>query len=166
MWASDHKESWTLKNRCFPTMVLDPLDCKEIKPVHPKGNQSWIFTGRTDAEAETPVFWPPDTKNQLTGKKLWCWERLKAGGEGDNRGWDGWMASPTNGHEFDSTPGIGNGQTSLACCSPWDCKVRHDWMTELNWTEFLKKQVWTVACILLWYIWIKGKFLYLYRGMV
>ena len=71
-----------------------------------------------------------------------------------------------NGHEFDSTPGIGNGQTSLACCSPWDCKVRHDWMTERNWTEFLNKQVWTVACILFRYIRIKGKFRYLYRGMV
>ena len=72
-----------------------PLDCKEIQPVHPKGNQSWIFSGRTDAEAETPILWPPDAKNWLLGKRPWCWERLKAGGEGDDRGWDGWMASPT-----------------------------------------------------------------------
>ena len=81
-------------------MVLEktlgsPLDFKEIQPVHPKGDQSWIFTGRTDAEAETPILWPPD-KKQLIGKdRAWCWERLKAGGEGANRGWNGWMALPT-----------------------------------------------------------------------
>ena len=68
-----------------------PLDSKEIKP---KGNQPWIFTGMTDAEAEAPILWPPDVKSWLTGKD-WCWERLKAGGEGDDRGWDGWMASLT-----------------------------------------------------------------------
>ena len=66
-----------------------PLDCIEIQPVHPKGDQSWIFIGRTDADAETPILWPPDRKNWLC-----CWERLRAGGEGDDRGWDGWMASP------------------------------------------------------------------------
>ena len=80
------------------TMVLgktleSPLDCKEIQPVNPKGNQSWIFIGRTDAEAEAPVIWPPDMRSQFIGK--WCWERLKAGGGGDDGGWDGWMASPT-----------------------------------------------------------------------
>ena len=95
-----YKESWVLKNWCFWTVVLDktlesPLDCKEIQPVHPKGDQSWIFTGRTDVETETPILWPPDMKNWLTGKQPWCWERLKVGGEGDDRGWDGWMASPT-----------------------------------------------------------------------
>ena len=89
MWELDYKESWALKNWCFWTVVLEktlesPLDCKEIQPVSPKGNQSWIFIGRTDAEAKTPVLQRP-----------WCWERLKAGGEEDNRGWDGWMASPT-----------------------------------------------------------------------
>ena len=72
-----------------------PLDCKEIKPVNPKGNQSWIVIGRTDAEAETPIPWPPDTKNWLTGKDPDGWEKLKAAEEEDNRGWDGWMASPT-----------------------------------------------------------------------
>ena len=86
---------------CFWTVVLEktlesPLDCKEIQPVHPNENQSWVFTGRTDAEAETPVFWPPDAKSWLIGKESPCgWERLKAGGEGDDRGWNGWMASPT-----------------------------------------------------------------------
>ena len=82
------------------TVVLEktlerPWDCKEIQPDHPKGNQSWIFIGRTDAKAETPIFWPPEAKNWLILKRPWCWERLKAGGEGDSRGWDGWMASPT-----------------------------------------------------------------------
>ena len=93
MWELDHKESWTLKNWCFWTVVLEktresPLDCKEIQPVDPRRNQSWIFIGRTDAEAETPILWPPDAKNGLIGKD-WCWGRLKAGGEGDDRGWDG-----------------------------------------------------------------------------
>ena len=95
MWELDYKENWTPKNWCFWTVVLEktlesPLDCKEIQPVNPKGNQSWIFFGKTDAEAETPILWPPDVKNLS-----WFWERLRAGREGDNRGWNGWMASPT-----------------------------------------------------------------------
>ena len=99
MWELDHKEVWVLKNRWFWTVVLEktletPLYCKEIKPVHPKGNQPWIFIGRTVAEAEVPILWLPKAKNQITGERPWCWERLKAGREGDDRGWDGWMASP------------------------------------------------------------------------
>ena len=91
MWHLNYKESWALKNWCFWTVVLEktlesPLDCKEIQPVHRKGNQSWIFLGRTDAEAEIPIFWPPDANYWLIG-------RLKVGGEGNDRGWDGWMAS-------------------------------------------------------------------------
>ena len=87
------KESWAPKNWCFWTVVLEntlesPLDCKEIKPINPKGNQSWIFIGRTDAEVETPILWPPCAKNWLIGKD-WFWERLKAGGKGDGGGWDG-----------------------------------------------------------------------------
>ena len=78
-------------------ILESPLDCKEIQPVNPKGHQSWTFTGRTDAEAETPILWPPDVKNLMwrteSLEKPWCWERLKAGREGDDRGWDGWMAS-------------------------------------------------------------------------
>ena len=94
MWELDHKETWTLKNWCFLTVVLgktleNPLDSKEIKSVIPKGNQSWIFIGRTDAEADTPILWPPNAHWKRP------WERLKAGGEGDDRGWDGWMASLT-----------------------------------------------------------------------
>ena len=99
MWELDHKESWAPKNWCFWTVVLEktlenPLDCKEIQPVHPKGDQSWIFIGRTDVEAEAPILWPPDEKSWLIWKDLLL-ERLRAGGEGDNRRWDGWMASPT-----------------------------------------------------------------------
>ena len=97
MWELDHKEGWVPKNWCFWTVLLEktlesPLDCKEIKPAHPKGNQSWIFIGRTDAEAEAPILWPPDVKIWLI-RKDWCWEKLKAGGEVDDRGWDSWMAS-------------------------------------------------------------------------
>ena len=90
MWELDHKEGWALKNWCFQIVVLEkilesPSDCKEIQPVNPKGNQPWVFTGRTDAETEAPILWPPDVKCQLTGR-LRCWERLRAGGEGGNRG--------------------------------------------------------------------------------
>ena len=99
MWELDHKEYWAPKNWCFRIVVLEkdlesPLDCKEIQPVHPKGHQSWVFSGRIDVEAETPVLWPPDAKSWLVGKD-WCWERLRAGKEGNDRGCDGWMASPT-----------------------------------------------------------------------
>ena len=87
-------------NWCFWTMVLkktleSPMDCKEIQPVHPKGDQSWIFIGRTDAEAETPNTLATWFEEPIPWKRPWCWEKLKAGGEGDNRGWDGWMASLT-----------------------------------------------------------------------
>ena len=92
------KESRVLKNWCFWTVVLEktlesPLDCKEIQPVHPKGDQSWVLIGRTDAEAETPILWPPDANNWLTWKTLMLGKI--EGGEGEDRGWDGWMASLT-----------------------------------------------------------------------
>ena len=100
LWELDYKESWAPKNWCFLTVVLDktlesPLDCKEIQPVHPKGNQSWLFIGRTDVEAETPNILATWCEELTHLKRPWCWERLRAGGEGDDRGWDGWMASPT-----------------------------------------------------------------------
>ena len=99
MWELDYKESWVPKNWCFWTVVLEKtlessLDCKEIQPVHTEGDQPWDFFGRNDAKAETPALWPPHAKSWLIGR-LWCWEGLGAGGEGDDRGWDGWMASPT-----------------------------------------------------------------------
>ena len=99
------KESWVPKNWCFWTVVLEKtlessLDCKEIQPIHPKGDQSWMFIGRTDAKTETPILWLPRMKSWLIGRvdsltASRCWEGLGAGGEGDDRGWDGWMASPT-----------------------------------------------------------------------
>ena len=106
MWEFDHKESWALKNWCFWTVMLEksresPLDCKESQPVHPKGNQSWIFIGRTDAEAETPILWPPDVKNWLIGKdpdagKDWR-QKEKRMTENEMVGWHHWL----NGHEFE-----------------------------------------------------------------
>ena len=126
-----HKESWALKNWCFWTVVLEetlesPLDCKEIKLVNPKGNQSWIFTGRTDDEAEVPILWPPDTKNWLIGKdpdagKDWRQEE-KGMTEDEMVGWHHWL----NGREFEQAPGVGDGQGSLVCCRPWE---------QLSWTE-------------------------------
>ena len=99
IWELDYKETWAPKNCCLWTLVLEktlesPLNCKEIQVVLPKGNQSWIFIGKTDAEAETLILWPLDVKNWLI-EKTWCWEWLKAGGEGDDREWDGWLASPS-----------------------------------------------------------------------
>ena len=100
MWELDHKDSWVPKNWHFWTVLLEktlesPLDYKKIQPVNPKGNQSWIFIGRTDAEAETLNTLATWCKELTHWKRPWCWERLKAGGEGDNRGWDDCMASPT-----------------------------------------------------------------------
>ena len=138
IWELDYKEIWALKNWYFWTVVLEkvlesPLDCKEIKPVNPKGNQSWIFTGRTDVEAETPILWPPDAKNRLIGKDP------EAGKDRRRKGtteWDGWMASLTQ-------------RTWVwASSGSWWCtgrpgmlrfmgskRVGHLWVTKLNWTE-------------------------------
>ena len=97
MWDLDYKESWVLKNWCFQTVVLEktlesPLECREIHPVHSKGNQSWIFTGRSDAEIEALILCPSTSCEELTHwKRPWYWEGLGAGGEGDDRGWNGWM---------------------------------------------------------------------------
>ena len=120
----DHKEGWAPKNWCFWTMVLEktlesPVGCKEIKPVNPKGNQPWIFTGRTDAEAEAAILWPPDAKSQLTRKdpdsgKDWRQEE-KGTTENEMVGWHHWR----NGREFEQAPGDGEGQGSLVWCSPW-----------------------------------------------
>ena len=100
MWELNHKEDWVLKNWCFWIVVLEktlesPLDCKEIQPVYSKGDQPWDFFGRNDAKAETPNTLATWCEELTHWKRPWCWERLKAGGEGDNRGWGGWMASPT-----------------------------------------------------------------------
>ena len=100
MWKLDCKEIWVPNNWCFWTVVLEktlenPLDCKEIQPVHPKGNPSWIFIGRTDTEAEALILWPPDVKNWLIWKDCNAGKDWRHKEEGDDRGWDGWMASPT-----------------------------------------------------------------------
>ena len=127
MWELDHKESWALKNWCIWTVVLEktlesPLDCKETKPVHPKGNQSWIFLGRTDAEVKTPILWPPDAKNWLFRKdpdaeKDWRHEE-KGTTEDEMVGWHHWL----NGRQFEQALGDGWGQGSLECYHPWGHK--------------------------------------------
>ena len=138
MWELNHKESWAPKNWCFWTVVLEkilesPLDCKEIQPVHPKGDQSWVFICRTDVEAETPIFWPPGAKNWLIWKdpdvgKDWRQEE-KGTTEDEMVAWHHWL----NGPEFGWTLGVGDGQGGLACCnSELDVTERLNW-TELNW---------------------------------
>ena len=137
-------ESWTVKKaECQRIDALElwcwrrlesPLDCKEIQPVHPNGNQSWIFIGKTDAEAKIPIRWPPDAKNWLTGKdpaagKDWGQEE-KGTTEEEMVGWHQWL----NGHEFEQAPRVGDGQGSLVCCSPWGHK-ESDTTEWLNWTE-------------------------------
>ena len=140
MWELDYKESWAPKNWCFWTVVLEktpesPLDSKEIQPVHPKGNQSWIFIGGTDAEAETLILWPPDVKNWIIGKdpdagKDWRQEE-KGMTEDEMLEWhhrlDGW--------EFEQVLGVGDGQGSLGCCSPWGRK-KSDTIEWPNWTHY------------------------------
>ena len=144
MWELDHKESWALKNWCFWTVVLEktlesPLNCKEIKPVNPKGDQPWIFIGKTDAEAEGPILWPPDAKKWLIGKdpdvgKEWRQEE-KGMTEVRVVGWHHRL----DGHEFEQAPGVGDGQGSLALLqSMGSQRVRHDLPTELNWTTRYK----------------------------
>ena len=142
MLESDRKDSWAPKNWCFWSVVLEktleiPLDCKEIKPVNPKGNQSWLFIGRTDAEAEASILWPPDVKNWLLGKdpnagKDWGQEE-KGMSEDEMVGWHHRL----NGHEFGWTPGVGGGQGGLVCCSPWGLDAS-DTTEQLNWTDLRK----------------------------
>ena len=138
----DYKESWAPKNWCFWTVVLEktlenPLDCKEIQPVLLKGNQSWIFVGRTDAEAEIPIFWSPDLTHL---KRPWCWGRLKAGWEGDDIGWDDWMASPTQWTWISVNSGRWWWTGRPGVLQPMGSQtVRHDWVTELNWRQSQRK---------------------------
>ena len=117
-----------------------PLDCKEIQPVHSKGDQSWVFIGRSDAKAKTPVLWPPDAKSWLIGKDSDAGRGLRAGGEGDNRGWDGWMASPTRWIWVWVNSKIVDRQGGLACCNSWGRK-ESDATERLNWTELCIKQI-------------------------
>ena len=146
VWELDHEEGWALKNGCFWTVVLEktlesPLDSKEIQPVHPKGDQSWVFTGRTDAKAKAPIVWPPDAKNWLIGKdpdaeKDWGQEEKRVT-EDEMIGQHHWAEH--SGPEFEHTLGDSEGQGSLACCSSWDHRVRRDLATEqqLSWSSTL-----------------------------
>ena len=146
MWQLNHKEGWVLKNWCFQVVVLEktlesPLDCKEIQPVSPKGNQLWILTGRTDAEAEAPILWPPDVKSRLSGKDLdagedWGQEEKEVT-QDEMVGWHHWF----NGHEFEQTLGVGEGQRSLVCCSPWGHKESDttEWLNKNNTSTELKQ---------------------------
>ena len=141
MWELDYKKSWAPKNWCFWTVVLEktlesPLDCREIQPVNPKGNWSWKLIGRTDAEAETPNTLATWCK-ELTHLKIpWCWEWLKVGGKGDDKGWDGWMASPTQWTWVWTSSRIWwwTGKPGMLQ-SMGSQRVRHDWEIELNSTE-------------------------------
>ena len=159
MWELDYKQSWVPENWWFWTVVLEttlesPLDCKEIQPVHPKGDQSWVFIGRTDAEVETPILWPPDEKSWHL-KRPWCWEKLRVGGEGDDRRWDGWMASPTQWTWVwvDSGSWWWTGRSDMLQFMGSQ-RVRHDWATELDCGEMIVKMqklkvihMWNIAQI-------------------
>ena len=139
MWELDYKESWAQKNWCFWTLVLEktlksPLDCKQIQLVHPKGDQSWVFIGRTDVEAETPTLWPPDAKSWLIGKDPdagndWGQEE-KGTTEEEMAGWHHRL----DGHEFGWTPGVSDGQGGLVCSESWG-HIESDMTERMNWTE-------------------------------
>ena len=161
MWELDHKEGWAPENWCFWTVVLgktleSSLDCKEIEPVHPKGDdQSWVFIGRTDVEAETPILWPPDAKSWLVWKDPDAgkdWRREEKGmTEEEMVGWH----HPLNGHGFGWTPGVGDGQGSLACCSSRSHKVHGDTTERLNWTHTHRGGIWSSIHFIAWYVLMK-----------
>ena len=144
MQELDCEESWAPKNWWFWTVVLEktlesPLGCKEIQPVHSKGDQPWVFFGKNDAKAETPVLLATSCEELTHWKRLWCWEGLGAGGKGDGKGWDGWMASPTqwmwvwvnSRRWWTGKPGVLRFMGLQ--------RVRHGWVTEMtDWTEVLK----------------------------
>ena len=141
LWRKLSAEELMLLNCGFGEDSWESLGCKEMQPVHPKGDQSWVFTGRTDAKVEIPILWPPHVKSWLIGKD-WCWEGLGAG-ERDYRGWDGWMASLTRWTRvwvnsgswwWTARPGVLRFMRSQ--------RAGHNWATELNWgsgTAFLMK---------------------------
>ena len=126
MWELGTKKGWVPKNWCFWTVLVEktlrnPLDCKEIQPVNPGGSYLWIFIGRTDPEAKSPILWPPESKSWLIGKDPDAGkdrrQEEKGMTEDEMAGWHHWL----DGHECEQTPGDGDGQGSLVCCSPWGC---------------------------------------------
>ena len=154
MGELDYKESWVLKNWCFWTVVLEktlesPLGSKEIQPVHPKGDQSWVCIGRTDVEAETPILCPPDAKSWLIWKDLDAWkdwgQEEKGTAEDEMAGWHHWL----NGCESEWTPGVDDGQRGLACCDSWGRKELNttEWLT---WTELIPYLILQVKLIIVW----------------
>ena len=157
MWELDCEESWVPKNWCFWTVVLEktlesPLDCKEIQPVHSERDQPWDFFGRNDANAETPILWPPHAKSWLIGKDSdaggdWGQEE-KGTTEDEMAGWHHRL----NRHESEWTPGVGDGQGGLACCDSWGCK-ESDMTEQMNWTELN-----CLVHLLLEYFWIIAYF--------
>ena len=156
LWELNHKEGWMPKNWCFWTVMLEktlenPLDCKKIKSVNPKGNQSWILIGRTDAKA--PIFWPPDARSWLIRKDFGAGKDWRQNEKGMTQhemvGWYHWL----NGHEFEQALGDGKGQGSLACCSPWghnESDMTDDWTTttiDYKYTHFWKFMVFVVVVV-------------------
>ena len=142
MWELDCEESWAPKNWCFWTVVLEktlesPLDCEEIQPVHPKGDQSWVFIGRTDVEAETLILWPPDAKSWLIWKDPDAWkdwgQEEKGTTEDEMAGWHHWL----NGRESEWTPGVGDGQGGLACSGSWG----HKESDTTEWLNYILKML-------------------------
>ena len=154
MWELDCEEGWAPKNWCFWTAVLEktlesPLDCKEIQPVHSKGDQPWDFFVRNDAKAETPVLWPPHVKSWLIGKNSdagrdWGQEE-KGTTEGEMARWHHGL----DGRESEWTPGVGDGHGGLACCDSWGCK-ESDTTERLNWTEYKQSNLTKYCNITLW----------------
>ena len=139
-WKKSVSQPGILALNYLKTILESPLDCKEIQPVHSKGDQSWVFFGSTDAKAENPNTLATSCKELTHWKRLWCWEGLEAGGEGDDRGWDGWMASPTQwtwvwvnsgSWWWTGRPGVLWFMGSQ--------RVGHDWATELNWYKFKRR---------------------------
>ena len=150
MWNLDYKESWVQKNWCFWTVVLEktlesPLDCKGIQPVHPKGDQSWIFIGRTDAEAKAPILWPPDAKSRLIGKDPDTWKDWRQEEKGTAEDEMAWWHHQLSEHEFEQALGVEQTPNRGAWRATFHGVAESDTTEQLNWID-------TVLCMIgLWY---------------